>query len=469
MPGRGSVPKGKNNNTVLSNYDLRGGPKGPGNQESEFETPINTHPALVGDDNLNPSRTPGEFDKEVEDFVNTNIGDETTRALKGLQLINRSPHSSQMGATALPVDHISRKEVTKIIEETMRHQTVILTEKFNAMMGNCIAEMRRATERQIPAEEVPPRPATARNVEFSETNDSYQNLFTRQSLGNPNVSHSSSMSNRMSSNFIKKEDLAEIKFDGKTTSVKQFLFKLRTLKEANDVSWDYITKNFFRCVTGSADTWYWSLVQKLDTAGLKLTWEILQGALENDFGGRQSDADISNMMWSRKQRYNESFEDFFDDIIKLNARLSVSKSDLEIINILKSNCSNRIVSGVYNYTTKNAQDFKRQCVKYENEVERRFKNSNSAYTKKISEMENPWNEPKASDKEVKINESECNIEALNMKKEKPKVKCGHCHQPVIFCYRCFTPDVTFPNCPNCHESENFKRSGSSPPPNSHSA
>lgn len=53
---------------------------------------------------------------------------------------------------------------------------------------------------------------------------------------------------------IRKEDFSEIKFDGKSMSVKQFIFKLKTLKEANDVSWEYIIKNFYHCVKGSADT-----------------------------------------------------------------------------------------------------------------------------------------------------------------------------------------------------------------------
>lgn len=101
---------------------------------------------------------------------------------------------------------------------------------------------------------------------------------------------------------------------------------MRSLKESNDVTWDYMIKNFHRCVKGYADTWHQALKKKLEAANLKLTWNVLQDALENDFGGQQSDSDISNLMWGRKQKHNESFEDFFEELMKLNSCLSVPKT-----------------------------------------------------------------------------------------------------------------------------------------------
>lgn len=475
-----TLSKGSSNHTMSATRGRGAKPKtstttnaGPLTRSTALATGVGNAFLTPGNFEIDSNKEPDVtnstlFEKEVDAFITENVNDQVERAQRGIDLINQSPYSSKI---QLEVGCISRDEIKKMIGESLKMQADALMVQFSTMMSTGLAELRASTNNRAPPDENPERPqAEARSVNTTQPVDSYQNLFTGPPPGNPNVSHSSSVSNRSNNNFIKKEDLAEIKFDGKSVSVKQFIFKLRTLKEANDVSWDYIVRNFFRCVKGSADTWYWSLVQKIDAAGLKLSWEILQSALENDFGGRQSDADISNMMWSRKQKYNESFEDFFDEILKLNSCLSISKHDLEIINILKSNCTNRIVSGVYNYTTNNAQDFKRQCMKYENEVDRRFKSSNnnsSNFNKNISEIESTLLDLKS--KEPPSTESGHDIEALKFNKEKPKVKCGNCQHQVVFCYRCFTPDVTFPNCKNCHDSENLKESGSARPPNSHSA
>lgn len=403
---------------------------------------------------------------------------EVERAKRGLHILNntasfqQTPVSTNIRQGLITEEAIGREEVKKILAEGMKAQTDSMTRRFTEMMTICIAELRG----NPPRESVPPEVHHQPNIPnagfatSSEPNDSYQNIFgRRQNINQSNQEHLSAHHNRA---FIRREDFLDICFDGKNMSVRQFIFRLSRLKESNDVTWEYIVKHFYRCVKGYADTWYCALVKKVENAKLDLTWNVLKDALENDFGGRQTDADISNMMWGRKQKYNESFEEFFEELMKLNNGLSVPKDDSEIINILKSNCSNRIVSGVYNYSSKNAQDFRRQCMKYELEVEKRFKNNstNSAqYSKKISELETGRSYPDLSEKEQTVSSNpDCQVEALNMSKLKPKVKCGHCQQPVIFCYRCFTPDVMFPDCTTCHP-ENSKGSGSIKPPTSHSS
>ena len=315
--GRGRPSLGKND------------PKGPltrsraAHLNNDFETPINS----------DQHEEEATFENEVEEFVNEQIEDPIERARRGLELLNRSPSNSvsqqktaDPPATTTttnkePQPSMSFSEVDALIAERLDTQTRLLTEQFGMMMYNCMADFRRSQNNSNNNQpQVPPKNTRfAASSEQNNSQDSYQNLFTRASHANENYP---STSNNSRSNYIRKEDLAEIKFDGKNMGVKQFLFKLKTLKEANDVSDEYIVKNFYRCVKDNADTWYWNLVQRMDKANLKLTWVVLKDALENDFGGRQTDADISNRMWNRKQKYNESFEDFFQEIIKLNSRNS---------------------------------------------------------------------------------------------------------------------------------------------------
>lgn len=456
--GRGQLPIGT------------GGPvlRSQNKKNLQFQTPANDVEATSdeGDGTV--------FNKEVDEFVNQRIDDEAERARRGLELLAKSPgagkksQNQQQNATSTSqTDAMNYAEVNQLIAERLDLQSRILTEQFSAMMINQMSGIRKsindAYRQNAPQPEARPTGAFAASSEQNNSRDSYQNLFTQHpSMGGDRDAIVERSSSSTRSNFIRKEDFAEIKFDGKSIGVKQFLFKLRTLKEANDVSWEYVVKNFYRCVKGHADTWYWGLVQRMDNAGRQLTWPVLKDALENDFGGRQTDADISNMMWSRKQKYNESFEDFFEDIVSLNGCLSVCKPDLEIINILKTNCSNRIVSGVFNYTTTNARDFKRQCMKYEGEVDRRFKG-----TSKVSEIDDA-SKPPAMKNFSSSHENDPEVDEIRHPKERPRIQCNHCNEPVIFCYRCFTPNVTFPKCPNCQSSENSNRSGSHPTPNSHS-
>lgn len=446
------------------------------NLAGDFETPSNYNDA----EEENPSQTGAngsDFREEVEQFISETIEDETERARRGLLLLQKSPTASQTDTTNTTqkksenaTNVVNRNEIDKMISDKMKVQTEILTERFSTMMVKCFEQFKNDIEEsnaQPIAPVLPPR-----NQRFeqssSDRNNTFPNLFTRPDFhGAPNDPHHSLISNR--SNFIKKEDFAEIKFDGKA-SVRQFLFKLRTLKEANDVSWEYITKNFYRCVKDSADIWYWGLAQKVEEKGMTLTWDVLKSALENDFGSRQTDADLSNMMWNRKQKHNESFHDFFDEIWKMNGYLSKRKDDEEIINMLKSNCSNRLGLGLFNITTKTAQEFKMRGVRYEEEVEKRSKYSNVYQPqKKISEISNTWEFPNKNDNPTSSVEREPFIESINYNKEKPKIKCNNCQQPVIFCYRCFTPDVIFTNCPTCQGTENSKLSGSTLPSGPHSS
>lgn len=476
--GRGNLPTKLPKPTGVTTRSISAALAAAAQNPNEFNTPRNFQDAddeenlPAGNDRPNNDEQ-SRLDESINAFINANIPDEMERARRGLDLIHKSPLASQ--AASQNIDKPSENSLThaaveRMIAESMKAQTDILTERFSCMMVNCMNQLKRTQELQ---EVRPGRESVHQNNNIpssSEPNESFANLFSRrqQSLSN----HSNILNQSTRPQYIKKEDFAEIKFDGNSIGVKQFIFKLRTLKEANDVSWDYIVKNFYRCVKGHADTWYWNLVQKLDTQGLKLSWEVLKSALENDFGGRQTDADITNLMWGRKQKFNEPFDDFFNEIIKLNACLSESLTDEEIINILTRNCSNRVFNGAINSTARNAYDFKRKCVKYESEVEKRFKGASNStnFPKKVSEIENNWFDINKNDQEnIAFGENKQHIEALKLNKEKPKVKCGNCHQPVIFCYRCFSPDVTFPNCKNCNGSENSKMSGSSIPPNSHSA
>lgn len=284
--GRGAFPKGTmtNNTGPLTRSAALALSEANANRNIiEFTTPS------TFDQNGSGQADATIFDKQVNDFVDSQIPDETERARRGLELINQSPTASQTAADAEQrTAGINRQEVEKIIADSMRLQTESLTQRFSAMMVNYMNDLRPRDE--PPAQRPRPQPHYRPNPGFanpSEPNDSYQNLFTRPPQASHNISCSSSANNR--SNYIRKEDFSEIKFDGKSMNVRQFIFKLRTLKEANDVSWEYIVKNFYRCVKDHADTWYWGLVQKVEQAGLKLTWNILQDALENDFGGRQAE------------------------------------------------------------------------------------------------------------------------------------------------------------------------------------
>lgn len=430
----------------------------------DFETPANVRDPENG----------VSFDEEVENFIDENIEDPVERARRGLEIIGRSPGNSQQNSirennppvpppqpertVTSPMTHA---EVDALIAERLDAQTRLLSEQFAYMMHNSLADFRRS----LKAAADPPKTAQFA-ASSGPDQDSYENLFSEppprnnpNTVPDPSQNYASSLNRH---NFIRKEEFSEIKFDGKTMSVRQFIFKLKTLKEANEVSWDYIVKNFYRCVKDHADTWYWSLVQKLDSAGLKLSWNILKDALERDFGGRQVDADISNMMWSRRQKYNESFDDFCNDIISMNNRMTNRKDDSELINIFKRNCSNRLISGIYNYSCASVEQFKIHGVKYESEVENRFKGSS-----KVSELEDIQYLPSTSKMSFAGPENPTEVEEIKQPRERPKIQCNKCHEPVIFCFKCFTPNVTFPYCQTCHP-ENSKGSGSRQNPNSHS-
>lgn len=56
------------------------------------------------------------------------------------------------------------------------------------------------------------------------------------------------------------------------------------------------------------------------------------------FKFKESDLEIDAKMYSRKQGYKESFNDFHGAIMALNLSRTVPKSNLDIISLLRTNC-----------------------------------------------------------------------------------------------------------------------------------
>ena len=78
-----------------------------------------------------------------------------------------------------------------------------------------------------------------------------------------------------------------------------------------------------------------------------ITWEKIKTAMVKRFGSRKLGFDIWTEMTDRKQKFNEKFVEFFDDMVDLREKLTKEKPDVEIVKLVKQNFARYIRNLAY--------------------------------------------------------------------------------------------------------------------------
>lgn len=298
-------------------------------------------------------------------------------------------------------------------------------------------------------------------------------------------------------NFFNKRnemDKWNIRFDNLQggLSIKTFLFRVKTLKNAYNYSSDHVCKYFHILLSGEPLNWYYQFLGK----HRRVVWKTLKREMLDRFKTNQSDLKISNRMQNRKQG-KDSFEVYYNDICAMNHSLDFPKSDEEIISILRENMDDAIRQRIFSCQTTNLTKFLHLCNDAYEDVcrVRQTRNYFNSRPSKISEidqisldddielLEAKLSKLRASkSKEVQtpkvnpfINVDELSLEEIDeiFKQTKThklrnndRLTCFNCHKVGhgfmfcsedkvgLFCYRCGTRDVKTINCPTCSKPAN---------------
>lgn len=121
-----------------------------------------------------------------------------------------------------------------------------------------------------------------------------------------------------------------LKFSGCTSDidVEEFIYRVESMTR-NTLGGDFyiLCKYVHTLFEGRTLQWFWRYHHQ---HGESIIWSDLSDSLKKQYGGRDNDGDIRDEIRRRKQKYNESFDDFSHAMTILAYRLKVPMSDADL-------------------------------------------------------------------------------------------------------------------------------------------
>lgn len=245
-------------------------------------------------------------------------------------------------------------------------------------------------------------------------------------------------------------------FDGtsKSISAEDFVFRVEILKRNYNLSWPDIIKNFHLLLGGIAQNWFWQFLR----TNPRSDWRTIRKALLKQFKTYESDFEIIKQIMERRQQNMESFDEYYNAIMHLRNQLRQPIPETELLQILKGNVNNRLMSFVYPMAIYSLENFREECRRTEKMLQARDLNrhrQNPFMYKNVHEID--WKNP-LDDVSFEVDALSFDKRCYNCKKQ------GHsfvsCPLPSrnLFCYRCGLDNFTTPDCPKCNPQSGNRRS-----------
>lgn len=252
-----------------------------------------------------------------------------------------------------------------------------------------------------------------------------------------------------------------IKFSGglNDLSVDEFIYRINTLT-ANHLNNDFeiISQHVHSLFEGKAKQWFW----RFHRLNENFTWPSLCEALRKQYKEDYTDYDIKDDIRNRKQRTNETFDEFLDSILVLCDKLENQMSDAEFIETVIRNLKPDLRFELLHLKIVNISDLRREVRKHEKFMKDILGNSIARHIpnrKQIAEIF----VSDSSDMADGEQETSSEVNAIDVH----RLKCWNCEenghgyhdclkQRRVFCYGCGAKDTYKPNCLKCaNKSENY--------------
>lgn len=265
-----------------------------------------------------------------------------------------------------------------------------------------------------------------------------------------------------------------LKFDGSSTglNVEEFLYRLTALTRDNfQGDFSVICKHMQLLLTGNALRWFWRYHRQVQS----IQWDHFCDAMRCQYKEFKSSFDIREELRNRKQKPNESFDNFFDSALAITDRLPTPMSDAELVEIIARNLRPEIRQDLLYVPIHSFQHLRKL-------VQMRENFHNEEHVRKNIGVRNPNTNfaPRRNVAEIDIEEeytldSETTHAVDAFQKNEFNSKCWNCdstghhwqdclEERTIFCYGCGDKNVYKPNCSKClsrkqNASKNLKPMG----------
>lgn len=290
-----------------------------------------------------------------------------------------------------------------------------------------------------------------------------------------------------------------LSFDGSREglNVERFLYRVEANASSYNLPEYKLLTDIQYLLKGKALQWYWAYKE----ANRPQSWLVFRNALVRQFQDDRNDFDIRQTIDARKQRPNESFQDFFTAISELTLALSAPLRDLDLMLILHGNMRSGLKEKLAGRRFQSVTELFDECVYVENawrqiafvperimslgqpQSSRPPQNTPQYISRPISKptfgsrdvhevgVENVstvpqnYNPVEEDESSTRTFEQQVDVSALSFPKHLfEKVKCwncgnnGHffyrCPQELkhIFCRGCGQSDILFEYCSRCQEN-----------------
>lgn len=237
-------------------------------------------------------------------------------------------------------------------------------------------------------------------TDFSQPSQSSRKVNEKNILAPP-PPNSNFISNRPNHDFERYKPLPinqwGISFNGVSDkiSIERFLNRAEFLAEQNRMPLEHLSVNLVTIMSGVAREYCWLVHETHHPA--KTPWLNLKSALIHRFKSSLNDYDIKGVMKTRKQNYekNESFAEFFSDILGMSLSLNRPLSEPDLVNLLIENMRPGLHIELAGETFRNVTELEARCRAkekawnkqgYKPELSMRYPTPGGQFRRNISEL-----------------------------------------------------------------------------------
>lgn len=254
-----------------------------------------------------------------------------------------------------------------------------------------------------------------------------------------------------------KVDLSKwgIKFDGtaKSMSAEDFIFRVDILRQDYNCSFNETLRSFHLLLEGQALDWYWN-VRKLTPIQ---TWDDLQRAFLMQYRRYENEFQLQKKIMDRRQMPQESFEDFYNAVLKLRNQQRSPYPEKDLIEIMKSNLKPSLSHLLFSVKMSCLNEFCQQAKRAESLL--------SSQRQQYGQRQ--FQAPKVHEivYEEDLAPGVC-LEAISSN----RLNCWNCGQMGhsfidcpspnrrVFCFKCGRDNVVTPKCPKCQGNRQVNQS-----------
>lgn len=241
-----------------------------------------------------------------------------------------------------------------------------------------------------------------------------------------------------------------LKFNGygNQASVDEFIYRVNILT-SNTLNGDFelLCKHAHTLFDDKALAWYWRFHRQND----HFDWNRLTQALRIQYKSVYSDYEVLDDVRRRKQRFGESFDDYYDVMSAMTDKLNTPLADVDLCEILLRNLRPEIRHEILHVDIGSVAELRREVRKHEKFMrDVQIADQRKTTKGKISVLDGCDSDSSALD-------ANFDNEVLAVQHS---VKCWNCDQightffdcmdtKRVFCYGCGLKDTYKPKCPNC--------------------